>query len=71
MTAKPPSLVLVASRITPVAVLVTTTFAPGTMPPCGSVTVPFKVEVGSWAVALRERTKPTRQEINKRYIAPP
>ena len=71
VTAKPPSLPVVASRIMPVAVLVITTVAPATTAPCGSVTVPFNVEVGSWAVAAMERAKQARQEISKRYIVPP
>src|SRR5947208_82174 len=52
-----PSDPVVDSRVMPVAVLVTVTFAPGITAPCGSVIVPTSLPVASCAASGKYRTK--------------
>jgi hypothetical protein len=53
------------SRATPVSLLVSVTVAFGTTAPCGSVTTPVSVAVGSWA-KLKSENKQSTIRIDRR-----
>jgi hypothetical protein len=52
-----PSLPVFTVRVSPVSMFLALTFAPTTTAPCGSVTVPSRVEVGNCAIAGKAKKR--------------
>src|SRR3954467_7078392 len=68
-TAYLPSFPVKVSRVSLVEGLVTVTFAPVTSPPLGSITVPFKVAVGSCAQATIDTNANAATRGRRRFMA--